>query len=753
MSAMDWLAHSAKNEVPAQTYGDHILRAVSKAREVASCASQDMPSSSAFTEVVELATEFHDMGKLDDDNQDVLKASTGHPLPREHADAGTKHLFDLGTVTSRFAGMLAYSHHRGLPDVPAQEARGRMAWRADEDSTRFDAESIAKRTGACLPDYLAHHEDALGRPPSAARDIPFSLAPIDLRLALSCLAEADHGDTARHYGAPSAEAMPLRATERLGRLDAYVASLGSGGTPREVKRAENRLAHYKSCRDADTTPSIVECDSPVGSGKTTAVMAHLLRAAHKKNLRRVFVVQPFTNIIDQSVDVYRRALVLNGESPDHIVAAHHHKTDFADPVTRALTTRWQTPVVVTTAVQFFETLASNQPASLRKLHQVARSAIFIDEAHAALPAHLWPLAWRWLRYLAKHWGCHVVLASGSLARFWTMEEFYPKTLAGGAGVTLPTLLGTTPAALNLRSQLSTGEAGRVQFRKCPDQLALCDLLAFIGELPGPRIAVFNTVQTAAVVALAMARHERRMRQVEHLSTALNPSDRARTLARIKARLADKSDTNWTLVATSLVEAGVDLSFASGVREASSLSSLMQLGGRVNRHDEYDRAEVWSVRLSPDSGIQPHPAMQIPASVLDKLFKRKQVTPDACTHALKLEVNEKSITALVNELFMAEATGQFTVISEKFKVIASDTVTAITPGAFLDAIKAGAQPDWKSLQNHCVQIWATKAIEFGVAPIQTCPGLYAWNLDYDDFIGYMAGALGVQAVKSGTTTIV
>jgi len=752
---MDWLAHSAKAGCPAQTYGDHVLRAVDKACDIASSASQGLPQAAAFTETVGLATEFHDMGKLDDDNQAVLASPTGKALPREHVDAGTKHLFALGTPTACFAGMLAYSHHRGLPDVTEQKGRGAMAWRADEGNPRFDAAEVVERTRIFLPDYLHRHHEELGRPPSVASDTPFKPGALDLRLALSCLAEADHGDTARHYGTPPVDAPSLHAEARLAQLDAYVAGLKSGDTAREIERAANRRAHYETCRDADPAPSLIECDSPVGSGKTTAVMAHLLRAAQAKGLRRVFVVQPFTNIINQSVDTYRKALILESETAEHVVAAHHHKTDFADPMTRALTTRWHAPIVVTTAVQFFETLASNQPASLRKLHQVARSAIFIDEAHAALPAHLWPLAWQWLRQLAERWGCHIVLASGSLARFWTLEEFYPTPTKAGAvrqTRTLPLLLGTTPEAQALRTRLDAGETRRIQFRLHPDKLTLDALLEFLVTLPGPRIAVFNTVQTAAVVALALAKRAG-LAQVEHLSTALNPSDRDSTLTRIKARLKDKSDTDWTLVATSLVEAGVDFSFRSGVRESSGLPSLLQLGGRVNRHDEYKEAEVWSVSLLPGSGIRPHQAMRIPASVLARLFGRDQVTPDACTRALKLEVREAGNPALVGELFKSEAAKQFPAVVEKFRVIASDTATVLTPGPFLDAIKNGARPDWKSLQNHCVQIWATKKIEFGLTPIETYPGLYAWDLAYDDFIGYMAGALDVAAVKSGNTLIV
>jgi len=748
---MDWLAHSAKGKFPSQTYGDHIRCVISEAGRNADEAAAGSRQLEAFVETVVLSAEFHDMGKLDDDNQAVLASSSGMSLPRDHVDAGTKYLFGLGSETSRFAGMLAYAHHRGLPDRQKQEARGSHAWRGDEETKRFDPIEVVARTRTHLDEYLRRHYEALARPPTEPGALPFKPATLDLRLALGCLADADHGDTARHYGEPFIDAPLLHPDARLVQLNAYVDGLPIGDTKREAERAANRRAHYNACRTADTVPALVECDSPVGSGKTTAVMAHLLHAAQAKSLRRVFVVQPFTNIIDQSVKTYREALLLPGEMPDQVVAAHHHKTDFADPMTRALTTRWHAPVIVTTAVQFFETLASNHPASLRKLHQVARSAIFIDEAHAALPAHLWPLAWQWLRRLADHWGCHIVLASGSLARFWTLDDFYPKPVKRD----VPCPAKRLPAPLvdeALRAQLNASETRRIHYCQRPEALDLNALLDFLVALPGPRITVFNTVQTAAVVARALADKSGR-EKIEHLSTALNPSDREKTLARIKLRLDDKQDKNWTLVATSLVEAGVDLSFRSGVREAASLASLLQLGGRVNRHNEYEEADVWSLTLRQGAGVRQHYAMQASVAVLEKLFKRNRVAPETCTEALKLEVREKGNPELVNELFTMESAKRFESVAENFKVIASDTVTVLTPGTFLEAIQNGAHPDWKSLQSHCVQIWANKKIDFGLAPISAYPGLYAWNLAYDDFIGYMAGALDVNAVKSGKVQIV
>ena len=121
--------------------------------------------------------------------------------------------------------------------------------------------------------------------------------------------------------------------------------------------------------------------------------------------------------------VYRKALVLPGENPEHVVAELHHRADFQDMQSRQFTALWKAPIIVTTAVSFFETLASNTPATLRRLHNLPGSAVFIDESHAALPAKLLPLAWRWIKGFADEWGCYWVLASGSLNRFWKIEEF------------------------------------------------------------------------------------------------------------------------------------------------------------------------------------------------------------------------------------------------------------------------------------------------------------------------------------------
>ena len=147
-------------------------------------------------------------------------------------------------------------------------------------------------------------------------------------MAFSCLVDGDYGDTAIHYGGETGkETLSQRWEERLQALNAHVQKLQKESSASKERKAQ-RQKMYKTCRDVDTKASLYACNSPVGTGKTTAIMAHLLHAAIDNQLRHVFVVLPYTNIIKQSVDVYR-ALVLPGEYPEKVVAEHHHQADFS----------------------------------------------------------------------------------------------------------------------------------------------------------------------------------------------------------------------------------------------------------------------------------------------------------------------------------------------------------------------------------------------------------------------------------------
>src|SRR5690606_12775898 len=153
---------------------------------------------------------------------------------------------------------------------------------------------------------------------------------------------------------------------------------------------------------------------------TTALAAHALRVSIDRQLDRIFVVLPFTNLVEQTVSRLRAALTLPGEDAERVVIAHHHRADFSNVSSRSLAQTWRAPVVVTTAVQFFETMSAAAAHSLRKLHRACHAAIIIDEAHAAIPFYQWQAHLAWFQELTGAWGSHVILASGTLPEFWKL---------------------------------------------------------------------------------------------------------------------------------------------------------------------------------------------------------------------------------------------------------------------------------------------------------------------------------------------
>ncbi|HTV32132.1 MAG TPA: hypothetical protein VME69_03395, partial [Methylocella sp.] len=429
---------------------------------------------------------------------------------------------------------------------------------------------------------------------------------------------------------------------------------------------------------------------------------------------------------------------------DQIIAEHHHRADFSDLSSRDLATLWSAPIILTTAVQFFETLAANTPAPLRKLHALPGSVVFLDEAHAALPTSLWPQNWRWLRELAENWSCSFVLASGSLARFWELDA-----IVGGDHTKLPELVPP-----ELTAPLQHAERTRVAYASCgrfdgPDQLAEA-----VSKAPGPRLLILNTVQSAAV----MARHMRdKGHDVLHLSTALCPRDRDAILKRVVDRLAVREDQDWTLVATSIVEAGVDLSFRTAYRERFSTASLIQTGGRANRHGTDETVIVHDFILSLTQGLTKNPAAATSAEVVGEMFRKQRwsgtINPaELVTLAMKMEMRRE--TKRRDELVRAERYGNYPEVALLGRVIETDTRLAVVDATLREQLKAHEKVSSRDLLSGSVQIWSSKIHALGLTLISNRKEVYWWPHQYDqEFLGYMEGALRIGDVARGEVLIV
>jgi CRISPR-associated endonuclease/helicase Cas3 len=682
--------------------------------------------------VINQGSPYHDLGKLDELMQRVLATNSRNVTGFNHVEAGTVYLIRQKLYE---AALIVYEHHHGLPSLPEEKAKGPLCLRDTKDLIGLNQASW-QRTDQFLSTYLAVHQQIFPEPIVRGNNQHFE--GVLRRLALSCLVDADHSDTAQNYlNERELSGEPLRPVERLALLDSYVADLErraqeSSQTELESLRIKLRSDLYRACREADLTESIVACDGHVGIGKTTAVMAHLLRTAAKRGLRRIFVVLPYTNIIDQAVEVYRKALTLPGEDPERIVAAHHHRVEFNGTSwrdLRQLTQRWDCPIIVTTAVQFFETLAGCRTGRLRKLHQLPGSGIFVDEAHAAIPAALWPQSFRWLNELCHDWSCHLVLGSGSLVRFWERNEFVPDAERPMVAELVPETLRAQAAALETR---------RVEVKRWAPILTLSELSALVQNKPGPRLVIFNTIQSAAFFAY----HLREIGlSVEHLSSALTPFDRKATINRVRARLRNRVDENWILVATSCVEAGVDFSFRTAFRESCGLVNFLQITGRANRSYEYEYGEVWDFRVSDDGFFSLHPQFGPQRAVLAELFTEGKISSEHCTEALVRELNAGTggTENKIEVIKTAEKDGDYPLVANESRVIVSLTQLVVVEAGLIARLKAGQLPRSQELVMHSVEVWDNKFE--ALAPELITDELYALRPgQYDNFIGYMRGLL-------------
>lgn len=720
---MSYLAHSARDGCPEQSYQEHTEQvqcdARKKAEETAKYAVLD---GSVLMEAVNTATPVHDLGKLIVENQEVLHRKDYHAhLPVHHQDAGVAFLKKYRS-DSLYSQLAVSAHHSGLPDIHIEGRRGENCFRDHDIETRNrvngELDVLAKLhqelTGNVVPLYKACAVRGDGS--------------VFLRMMLSCLVDADHTDTARHYRKfpqEKDENMPLlRAEERLAKLNNYVAGL-EDGTERSMLRAEM----YRACRDSSIKANIVSCDSPVGSAKTTALMAHAIQQAILRKARRIFVVLPFTNIISQSIEVYRNALVLPGETPEKVVAELHYRADFESEDTRALTAQWKAPIIVTTAVSFFETMASCMPSALRRLHQLPGSVIFVDEAHAALPVKLLPTAWHWMQVLADEWSCYWILASGSLVEFWKLEEL-AKTKR-----TVPQIVDAA-----LRNKLMQYEAGRIGYFYKWEPLGRTQLIEWVASSPGPRLLIMNTVQSAAVIARDMQRFygKGQEHKVMHLSTALTAEAREVTIQAVKARLGRREDTDWILVATSCVEAGVNFSFKTGFREIASLLSLLQTAGRINRSGMDNVAEVWSFMMQEDSMLTQNKGIVDAAYVLKRYFQKEiSICPELSTKSLEDELRRKTVSEDARQILEAEYCQQFPEVNEKFRVIDEDTVLVVADPVLKEQLCHGGC-DWMALQRKAVSVQKYRVEQLHLR--QLVVGIYDWDIGYDGFLGIMRGLL-------------
>ena len=359
---------------------DHLRDVAARARRFA---EEAKPHDSDFGALAEWAGWLHDLGKYREEFQQYLLGRRPGGLETQHAVFGAAQSRRLNIPWAVAFSVLG--HHAGLPSV--SHATGQI-WGGTLEPIKV-SESLAgrlaaDREGGRWPDTVAEFlRDRRGI--EATFDQEFLI-----RMLFSCLVDADYLDTETYMTGRERILSPFVAKDLFQSLDGHVRKLAEGSEPTPVNAS--RWEIYQACLDAAGRPTgCFRITAPTGSGKTLAMLAFALKHAERNGLRRVIVVLPFLAIIEQNARVYREALQSLDDSG--VLVEHHSAVmvsgdDGSEPTeneshdrTRAkqATENWDAPVIVTTAVQFLESLFSRRAASCRKLHNIARSVVVFDE--------------------------------------------------------------------------------------------------------------------------------------------------------------------------------------------------------------------------------------------------------------------------------------------------------------------------------------------------------------------------------------
>ena len=497
---------------------------------------------------------YHDIGKYSAAfQQRILEEG-----PRvDHSTAGALLMKKIKNVPLAFC---IASHHRGLLNT------GTRLSKADDGTLKG---RLKKELKGKL-DYSAYRQEL--PEPLPIRKAPAFLYGKDrfyysffIRMLFSCLVDADFLDTEQFVNAGKVQRGGFATMQELHDLFfAYYATFGEPTTPINQKRQEI----YQQCLDAaEKEPGMFSLTVPTGGGKTLSSLAFALKHAVKYKKQRIIYIIPYTSIIEQTADIFRNIL------GDGNVIEHHMNVDYDkddnkedndkkedDGLNRKklATENWDAPVIVTTNVQFFESLFAAKTSRCRKVHNIANSVLIFDEAQMLPEPYLRPCI-RSIGELVANYRCTAVLCTATQP---SLETYFSQI---GEGLKVREICPDTQGLYEFFR--------RVTYRFM-DVDSLESLAAQLKEHEQV-LCVTNSKKDARDLYQMMAGDG-----CYHLSTFMYPAHRRRVLAIIRQRLKDGLPCR--VISTSLIQAGVDVDFPVVYREIAGLDSIIQTGGRCNR---------------------------------------------------------------------------------------------------------------------------------------------------------------------------
>lgn len=681
----------------------------------------------------------HDAGKASCEWQGgLLRAEAmGGPVGLDHKSLGAQ----LLRPTSGPAVAAVLGHHGGLTDL--SEVKNAL------DSAPSDA-TVRRRLLAAVPEAAALLESGAQLWPASWADEATS--EMGLRMAFSALVDADFLDTEAHFRRRSG---PLVSAQRdmhalVQHFEWERSRMLAERDPSPIDE-ERRRVYDAAVAAAGTAGRIFRLRAPTGAGKTIAAAAFGLHHAARHAKSRVIVAVPFITITEQNASVYRSLL------GDDLVVEHHSAVDPDYRRAKLGVDNWDSPFVVTTTVQLFDSLFGRKPARSRKVHRLSNAVIVLDEVQS-LPTALLPTILSGLRTLSEQFGATVLLSSATQPSFDSLGAWRD---IGGS------IREIVDDPVRLYRALR-----RVEYQWWLEPRPSLDEVADAASKHPQALVVVNTIADARAMARRVALHS--PRATLHLSARMCPLHRRSVLQEARARLAGGRPV--VLVATQLVEAGVDVDFPVVYRALAPADSLQQAAGRANR--EGSRKEPGGVVVVFDaSDAGSPPAYRTAVAKTRQYFGPGLADPDdigaltryytALYAALAVDDAPRATTIQASRAKLAfrsvtdgplvdGATGRRDG-SKAFRMLDDDSrsVVVTTYGettrasALLELLGSGQATtrDFRELQAYTIglpeRIAARPEVSALLRPV--VDGLWEWVGEYDVLVGIDEGAVATDTI--------
>ena len=691
----------------------------------------DLASPFGGDSLASLAGLWHDVGKADPEWQRLLAQCEKGERKRvglDHKCAGALLAEEAGGAAWA-VGLLIQAHHGGLQSLrggfePWLEQHRRFDGpRRAVNALRAEIQDLTYQSVPSIPDFVQSRRDA----------------DLFLRMTYSALVDADSLDTETHQlsGAPSMRGSVATLAELWSRYEKCQMK------PALPESTVNRVRQevHEACLQAASRPrGVFRLTVPTGGGKTRSAMVFALRHGMTHGLRRVVVAVPFTTITQQTARVYRDIFEEGYSDTAPVVLEHHmgatdgagrasgDEDNFApDAVWQRLAAEnWDAPIVVTTTVQLFESLFSNRRSKTRKLHNLAGSVVILDEAQA-LPAGLLAPILDALRQLTLNYGASVVLSTATQPAFQLIPEF--------SEVTADEIVPDHARHFELLR--------RVEYEFRTDAPNAWSDVADWMRREHNALAVVNTKRHATELLDALDDVD-----ALHLSTRLCGAHRRVVLEEVGRRLREGEACR--LVSTQVVEAGVDLDFASVFRAEAPLDAIIQAAGRCNREGTRERG--WVVVFKPPDDASPPGVYRTGRDIARVVRQYPGFDPNdpQAVHQYFRFLFGSSVDPDQHRIQRSRDQLDFSAVANKFRMIPEEACDVIVPypeSAVLDVerlleqLRTRERPPrevLRRLQPHTVSLFRgeyDRLRKIGlVEEIDSIPGMGLWHGGYDHVRG-------------------